>query len=143
MLLVWNVLIRRWKSVNSILTFYRSVVVLTLFHKRSHFKFCQKLLHIEISSNHKKSKELWKQQQESQNLVKNVATSMKQTFITYIINCVVLKQVFEVKSRDARKQNYPLIKSNAENDLQSNPNNVIWNLSSRNLIKKSNTYYKS
>ena len=61
---------------------------------------------------------------------------MKQKCVTYSINCVISKYVAKVKSRHARKCNCFLSKSNAENDIQSNPNNVVWNLSSRNLINE-------
>ena len=103
-------------------------------NKRSHFKFCPKLLYDEISNKYKNLKELRKQHQEElQNLLKNVATWMKQKCITYSINCVISKYVAEVNFRHARQYNCLLNKSNAENGIQSNPNNVVWNLSSRNV----------
>ena len=72
-------------------------------NKRSHFKFCPKLLYDEISNKYKNLKELRKQHQEElQNLLKNVATWMKQKCITYSINCVISKYVAEVKFRHAR-----------------------------------------
>ena len=58
-------------------------------NKRSQSKFCRKLLYDEISNKHKNLKELCKQQQKSQNLLKNIATWMKQKCITYSINCVM------------------------------------------------------
>ena len=105
-------------------------------NKRGHFKFCRKLLYDEISNKHKNLKELQKQQQESQNLLKNVVTWMKQKRITYSINCIISKYVAEVTSRHARKCNCLLNKNNAENGIQSNPNNVVWNLSSRSLANE-------
>ena len=105
-------------------------------NKRGHFKFCRKLLYDEISNKHKNLKELKKQQQESQNLLKDVATWMKQKCITYSINCIISKYIAEVKSRHARKYNCLLNKNNAENGIQSNPNNVVWNLSSRSLTNE-------
>ena len=42
----------------------------------------------------------------------------------------------EVKSRYARKYNCLLNKNSAENGIQSNPNNVVWNLSSRSLTNE-------
>ena len=67
-------------------------------NKTSHFKFCRKLLYDEISNKHKNLKGLKKQQQESQNLLKDVATWMKQKCITYSINCIISKYIAEVKS---------------------------------------------
>ena len=61
---------------------------------------------------------------------------MKQKCITYSINCIISKYVAEVKSRHARKCNCLLNKNNAENGIQSNPNNVVWNLSSRSLANE-------
>ena len=61
---------------------------------------------------------------------------MKQKCITCSINCVISKYVAEVKSPHARKYSYFLNKSNAENGIQSNPNNVVWNLSSRSLANE-------
>ena len=61
---------------------------------------------------------------------------MKQKCITCSINCVISKYVAEVKSPHARKYSYFLNKSNAENGIQSNPNNVVWNLSFRNLTNE-------
>ena len=61
---------------------------------------------------------------------------MKQKCITYSINCIISKYVAEVKSRHARKCNCLLNKNNAENGIQSNPNNVVWNLSSRSLTNE-------
>ena len=61
------------------------------------------------------------------------ATRMKQKHIIYSISCVISKYVSEVKARHARKYNSLLNKINAENGIQSNPNNVVWNLSSRNV----------
>ena len=62
---------------------------------------------------------------------------MKQKCITYNINCVISKYVAEVKSEvKSRKYKCLLNKSNAKNGIQSNPNNVVWNLSSRNLTKE-------
>ena len=58
--------------------------------------------------------------------------------ITYSTNCVISKYVAEVKSRHARKYNCLLSKSNAENSIQSNPDNVVWNLSSWNLTNEEN-----
>ena len=43
-------------------------------NKRRRFMFCRKMLCDEVSSNHKNLKEIRKQQQESQNLLKKVAT---------------------------------------------------------------------
>ena len=61
---------------------------------------------------------------------------MKQKCITYSINCIISKIVAEVKSRHARKYNCLLNESNAENDIQSNPNNAVWNLYARNLTNE-------
>ena len=61
---------------------------------------------------------------------------MKQKCITYSINCIISKIVAEVKSHHARKYNCLLNESNAEKGIQSNPNNVVWNLSARNLTNE-------
>ena len=61
---------------------------------------------------------------------------MKQKCITYSINCIISKNVAEFKSRHATKYNCLLNKSNAENGMQGNPNDVAWNLSARNLTNK-------
>ena len=55
---------------------------------------------------------------------------------TYSINFVISKYVAEVKFRHVRKYNSLLNKSNAENGTQSNKNNVVWNLPSRNLTNE-------
>ena len=52
------------------------------------------------------------------------------------MNCVILKYFSEVKSRHARKYNCLLHKSNVENGIQSNPNNVVWNLALSNLANE-------
>ena len=93
-------------------------------NKRSRFKYCRKLLYDEISNKHNILKELRKQQQKSQNLLKNVATWMKQKCITYSINYVISKYVVEVKSCHARKYNCLLNK------------NVVCNLSSGDLTNE-------
>ena len=49
---------------------------------------------------------------------------------------IIPKYVSEVKSRNARKYNFLLIKSKTENGIQSNPDNFVWNLSSRNLTNE-------
>ena len=118
----------------NIIASFTNLKKLKQMSKRSRFKFCRKLLYGEISSKHKNLKELCKQQQDSQNLLKNGTTWIKQKCTTYSINCVISKYVAEVKSRHAR--NCPLNKSNAENGIQSNPNNVVWNLSSQNLTNE-------
>ena len=61
---------------------------------------------------------------------------MKQKCTTYSINFVILKYVAEVKSRLVRKYNCLLNKRNAENGIQSNTNNIVWNLPSRNLTNE-------
>ena len=107
-------------------------------NKRRRFKFCRKLLYDKISDKHESLKELRKQQQDSQNLLKNVATWMKQEYKTYSKNCFISKNFAVVKSCHARKHNCLLNKCNAENGIQSNPKNVVQNLSSRN---KTNEVY--
>ena len=73
---VWDELIR-----NSLLKEnYHSITNLKRLkqtNKRSRFKFCRKLLYDEISTKQKYVKELRKQQQESQSLLKNISTWMK------------------------------------------------------------------
>ena len=61
------------------------------------------------------------------------ATWMKQKYIIYSISCVISKYVSEVKARHARKYNFLFNKISVENGIQSNPNNVVWNSSSRNV----------
>ena len=62
---------------------------------------------------------------------------MKQKCLTYRINCVISRYVAEVKSEvKSRKYKCLLNKGNAKNGIQSNPNNVAWNLSSRNLTNE-------
>ena len=61
---------------------------------------------------------------------------MKQKSLTYSINCFIPKYVAEIKSRHARKCICLLNKCNAENGIQSNPNNAARNLSSRNLANE-------
>ena len=100
-------------------------------NKIIYFKFCRKLLLDEISNKHKRLKQR-KQQQESQNLVKK-RCHLDEAVYSCCLNCVISKYVAEVKSRDARKYNCELIKSNTENSMQSNQNKITWNYSSRNL----------
>ena len=52
------------------------------------------------------------------------------------INCVISAYVVQVKCCHARKYNCLLSKSNAESGIQSNPNNVVWNISSPNLTRE-------
>ena len=85
-------------------------------------------------------KELGKQQQESQNLLKNGTTWMKPKCITYSINLVISKYVAEVKCHHARKCNSFLIKSNTENGMQIN-RSVVCNLSSWNLTNENFLLY--
>ena len=58
---------------------------------RSRFKFCQTLLYDEILNKRMHLKELCKQPQESQSLLKNSATWMKQKCKTYRIDFVTSK----------------------------------------------------
>ena len=58
-----------------------------------------------------------------ENLLKNIATWMKQKCITYGANCVISKYVAELRFPHAKKKkkyNCFLNESNAENDVQSN-----------------------
>ena len=72
-------------------------------NKRSYFKCCRKLLYDEISNKQMYLKELGKQQQESQNLLKNGITQTKPKCITYSVNLVISKYVAELKWHHARK----------------------------------------
>ena len=64
------------------------------------------------------------------------ATRINQKYIIYSISCVISKYLSEVTARHARKYNSLLNKINAENGVQSNPNNAFWNLSSLNVTDK-------
>ena len=56
-----------------------------------------------------------------ENLLKNIATWMKQKCITYSVNCVISKYVAELRFSHAKKNNNCFLnESNAENDVQSN-----------------------
>ena len=54
-----------------------------------------------------------------ENLLKNIATWMKQKCITYSVNCVISKYVAELRFSHAKKNNNCFLnESNAENDYK-------------------------
>ena len=100
---------------------------------KSRNKFCRKLLFKEISTKHKRLKELQKEHKDQTDKLNSCCTWMKRKCITYSINFVMSKFEKQVAQRHLNKFERLVQKSNAENGFSDNPNNTIWNLSSHTL----------
>ena len=101
--------------------------------RKMRFKFCRKLLFNEISCKHKRLKSLKKNIDVVQTELLNSSTWLKRKCITYSINYVLSRFSDDVTKRHKRKYENLLNVKYKKEGIQNNPNNIIWNLSSRNL----------
>ena len=91
------------------------------------------LLLDEISNKHKRLKSLNKQLAGETDTLKSIVTWMKSIYISYSINLVLNKYVEKVQRTHKKKLDNLFEKKQQEDGLETNPNNIIWNFTSRTL----------
>ena len=100
---------------------------------KNRFKFCRKLLCNEIAKKHKRLKQLNQEISDLHTQLNTNCTWLKRKCIFYSINFIISKQKDDIKSRHNRKFDNLLRSKRYADGIKDNPNEVIWNFSSKTL----------
>ena len=87
----------------------------------------------EISNKRKQLKSLNKQLASETDTLKSNVTWMKSICISYSVNIVITQYIEKVHRTHKKKLDNLFEKKQQEDGLENNPNNIIWNLTSRAL----------
>ena len=95
--------------------------------------FYRRLLSDEIKEKHQKRKDLNKELLNCLENLYNSTTWMKLHIIKYSVNCYINKQMTKVKEQQNKKLDSLIAEKNIKDSLQSNPSNLISNLTGKTL----------
>ena len=112
---------------------FTKVKRLKYMSKKVRNRYHRRLLLDEISNKHKRLKSLNKQLANETDTLHSNVTWMKSICISYSINIVITKYIEKVKPTHKKKLDNIFEKKKQqqqEDGLETNPNNIIWNLTS-------------
>ena len=107
-------------------------------NKKVRNRYHRRYLLDEISNKHKRLKSLNKQLSNETDTLDSNITWMKSICISYSIsiNIVITKYIGKVQQTHKKKLDNLFEKKQQEDGLETNPINIIWNLTSRTLSKE-------